>query len=307
MSRNSQSLNKGFFTAVVSSNKRIGERFYRLKLGFTGGAAKAFAKAGPGQFAQLDLSKTTLPKDIPNYLLDASERNVLLRRPFSFCDITAKNDKTMVEILYCTVGPASLRMTTLSKGVSVNIIGPLGNGFVVPENKRIALLVCGGMGAGPLIHLAKTLKKSRPDMEVTAFVGAKTTKELPFEEIRKSQPADFARYGVKSFVSTDDGSLGVRGLVTYCLAEWLDENKRAVEDIIIYSCGPEMMLARMAEIAQKYNVDCQMSMERMMACGIGVCQSCAVECKVAGSKGTVYKLCCKDGPVFESRKVVFRL
>jgi dihydroorotate dehydrogenase electron transfer subunit len=236
-------------------------------------------------------------------LRDAAERKILLRRPFSFCDVTTKNGKTAVEILYCVVGPASLRMTSLSKGDSISVTGPLGKGFEVPKGKKIALLVSGGMGAGPLLHLAKTLRQSR--IETIAFVGAKTAKELPFKKIRKCEPADFIKYRVRSIISTDDGTLGVKGLVTYCLAEWLDENKKAVEDIIIYSCGPEMMLARVAEIAQKYKVDCQVSMERMMACGFGVCQSCAVECRVNGSKETVYKLCCKDGPVFDSKEVVF--
>jgi dihydroorotate dehydrogenase electron transfer subunit len=309
MSLNSHSFNKGTFDVLVTSNKKIGERFYRISLVFEGKGGTAFAKTSAGQFAELDLSTTALPPldTISENLRDTAERKILLRRPFSFCDVTTKSGKTLVEILYCVVGPASLRMTTLSKGDSISVTGPLGNGFSVPKNKKIALLATGGMGAGPLIHLAKTLKQNYPDIKVTAFVGAKTAKELPFEKIRKSEPTDFARYNVKSIISTDDGSMGVRGLVTYCLTEWLDENKSAAKDIIIYSCGPEMMLARMAEIAQKYNVDCQISMERMMACGIGVCQSCAVECKVSGSRETVYKLCCKDGPVFDSREVVFEL
>jgi len=79
------------------------------------------------------------------------------------------------------------------------------------------------------------------------------------------------------------------------------------ENTIIYSCGPEAMLKQISEIAKKRDIDCQISMERMMACGIGLCQSCAVECKANDSNETVYKLCCKDGPVFESREVVFGL
>ena len=85
-----------------------------------------------------------------------------------------------------------------------------------------------------------------------------------------------------------------------------DKNKNK-SDIIIYSCGPEVMLARMAKIAEDKKIDCQVSMERMMACGIGVCQSCAVKCNVNGSGRTIYKLCCKDGPVFDSKEIVFKL
>jgi len=75
--------------------------------------------------------------------------------------------------------------------------------------------------------------------------------------------------------------------------------------MIIYGCGPEKMLAQVAEIAEKRKIDCQVSMERRMACGIGICLSCAVECKIEGSSETIYKLCCEDGPVFDAKGVVF--
>ena len=304
------------FSAVVSVNKQIGRRFFRLGLEFPAAAAEAFANCQPGQFAQLDLSGAALPpaEAIPENLVDAAGRKILLRRPFSFADVTVKDDKTFVDILYCVVGPASLRMTTLSAGDSVGVIGPLGNGFCIPEGKSTTLLVSGGMGAGPLLHLAKILTEDYPQLEVIAFAGAKTTSQLPFEarldEISQQlgfSLGEFARYGVKSTVTTDDGSAGYHGLVTNCLAEWLDRHTLAAKDMIIYSCGPEAMLARVAEIAEERKLDCQVSMERMMACGIGLCQSCAVECRVADSSETTYKLCCKDGPVFDSREVTFSL
>jgi len=116
---------------------------------------------------------------------------------------------------------------------------------------------------------------------------------------------EFARYGIESLVATDDGSAGFAGLVTDCLSEWLDQSSSGGKDMIIYGCGPEQMLARVAKIAKQKKIDCQVSMERVMACGIGLCQSCAVECRVAESNETVYKLCCEDGPVFDSREVVF--
>ena len=306
--------NKGVFSAAVTANKRIGLRYYRLGLEFSMEAAAAFAKAKAGQFAELDLSSTALPKseNIPEELVDAAGRNVLLRRPFSFADVTAKKDKTSVEILYCVVGPGSLRMTTLSAGDTISVIGPLGNGFDVPKEKKLFLLVAGGMGAGPLIYLAKVLTADYPSIEVVAFAGAKSADELPFErrldqisqELGFAVP-EFARYGIKSLVATDDGSAGFGGLVTNCFSQWLGQNKPAGRDTIIFGCGPEAMLKRTAEIAKEKNIDCQVSMERMMACGIGVCQSCAVECRLPDSNETVYKLCCEDGPVFESKEVIF--
>ena len=317
MSKRYSSSDRGVFKAAVSSNKQIGERFYRLRLEFSGDGASAFADFKPGQFAELDLSGTALPsaENIPEDLLDAAGRKILLRRPFSFTDVTIDRDKTFAELLYCVVGPATLRMTTLSSGDSVSVIGPLGNGFRIPSDKKTALLVAGGMGVPPLLHLAKVLTADfRATMiEVIAFAGAKTEKELPFEgqldeisqQLGFSLP-EFAGYGIESRLATDDGSAGSHGFVTDCLTEWLGQaNDLAAKDTVIYSCGPEAMLARVAEIAEDKKIDCQVSMERVMACGIGLCQSCAVECKVNGSNETIYKMCCKDGPVFDSKEVVF--
>jgi dihydroorotate dehydrogenase electron transfer subunit len=300
---------------IVTSNRRIGKNFYKLKLEFSGSAAEAFKKFKPGQFAQLDLSTTALPSpsNIPEDLADASTRQIILRRPFSFTDISVYKDKTTAELLYCVVGPATLRMTSISAGNSLNVIGPLGNGFAIPDGKKTALLVAGGMGTPPLQHLAKVLASDYTNIEALVFAGAKTAKELPFENIldQISQQLgfslpEFARHGIKSQLATDDGTAGFAGFVTDCVSQWLDEQKPAHESTIIYGCGPEAMLARLAEIANKKYIDCQISMERHMACGFGVCQSCAVECRVKGSSETEYKLCCKDGPVFNAQDVIFK-
>ena len=314
MTKDCSTANKGVFSASVGANRQIGQRFYRLGLCFEGAGAKAFAKARPGQFAELDLSNTPLPRRqaIPENLLDAVSRKILLRRPFSFAGVTAENDKVLVDILYCAIGPGSLRMTMLSQGDSVSIIGPLGNNFSVPKGKKSAVLVAGGMGAGPLIYLAKVLTADYPDIDVIALAGAKTAEQLPFEvdsDNISAEPGyslpEFAAYKVKSIVATDDGSAGFAGTVTAALEQWLRRESPSGADTIIYSCGPETMLGSVAEIAQREKIDCQVSMERMMACGIGLCQSCAVECRVADSSETVYKMCCKDGPVFDSSEVVF--
>jgi dihydroorotate dehydrogenase electron transfer subunit len=314
MSNNGTSIKKGVFWATVRANKQIGQRFYRLRLEFSDAGAEAFADCQPGRFAQLDLRGAALPLAgaIPGHLADAARRNILLRRPFSFAGVSAEGNKTFADILYCVVGPASLRMTTLSSGAPLSVIGPLGNGFSVPDGKRKALLVAGGMGAGPLQHLAQVLTRDYPDIEVIAFAGAKTAKDLPFQtrldeisqQLGFSLP-EFARYGIESLVATDDGSTGWKGLLSDCLAEWLGQANFVGKDLIIYSCGPEAMLAKVAEIARENDIDCQVSMERMMACGIGLCQSCAVECKTDRPDKTVYKLCCKDGPIFEGGEVAF--
>ena len=314
MSETYSATKRGEYSAVVHSNKRIGERFYRLGLKFSDDGAKAFGKARAGQFVQLDLSDTPLPpvEKIPDDLTDVAGRKILLRRPFSFANVTTKDNKTTVDILYCVVGPATLRMTTLSAKKSVSVLGPLGNGFWVPDGKKTALLVSGGMGAGPLQHLAKILTADFPDIDVIALAGARSAEALPFErqldeisqQLGFSLP-EFAKYGVESLMATDDGSAGFAGPVTDCLLEWLGRHKSAGKDMVIYSCGPEAMLARVVEIAKQKNIDCQVSMERRMACGISLCQSCAVKCKTAGSNETFYKLCCQDGPVFDGLEVAW--
>ena len=314
MSEGCSSSAKGIFEAEVCSNRQIGPGFHRLRLKFTQDGARAFANFEPGQFAELDFSKTALPSQdaVPQELRDASGRKILLRRPFSFAEVTTEDDKTFAELLYCVVGPATVRMTTLSAGDRIGVIGPLGRGFQIPNGKKTALLVGGGMGTPPLQHLAQSLAARDNGIDVISLSGAKTAEALPFEgrldEISQhlgfSVP-EFAKYGIESMVATDDGSAGYHGLVTDCLAEWLEKSDLSFNDIIICACGPEPMLASVAQIAAEKNIDCQVSMERRMACGIGLCQSCAVECKVAGSNETIYKMCCQDGPVFDAREVVF--
>ncbi len=305
---------RGSFNALILSNRQIGEHFYKLRLEFTELGAEAFKRFRPGQFAQFDLSTAALPipKNIPEDLSDVSGRQILLRRPFSFTETKVHKNKTVAELLYCVVGPATLRMTSLAAGDSLSVIGPLGNGFTVPQSKKTAILVAGGTGTPPIQYLAKVLAAEHSDIEAIAFAGAKTAKELPFEgrldeisqQLGFSIP-EFAKHGIKSQLATDDGSAGFAGFVTDCVSQWLDEHNPARESTIIYGCGPEAMLAKVAEIANSKTIDCQISMERRMACGIGVCQSCAVECRLPGSNETIYKLCCEDGPVFDSREVVF--
>lgn len=313
MSEANSPSHRGVFEAVVISNRQIGPRFYRLRLEFSQDDMNVFANFRPGQFAELNLSNVTLPTPlaIPEDLRDAAGRNILLRRPFSFCEVTSENDRTFAELLYCVVGPATLRMTTLSPGGTISIMGPLGHGFRIPDHKKRVLLVSGGMGTPPLQHLAQDLT-NRSNIEIVAFAGAKTAQALPFDgrlddisqQLGFSVP-EFAQYGIESLITTDDGSAGYHGLVTDRLLQWFDESNLDPEETIICACGPEAMLARVAEIAITKNIDCQVSMERRMACGINLCQGCAIECREPGSNETFYKMCCQDGPVFDAREIVF--
>ena len=298
---------KRVLRATVVSNVSIAPLYYRLKLEFNDESAKALSWVVPGQFIEIELSRLSLPpfKAIPENLLDCAQRQIILRRPFSFSDITVYGDlRVCAEVLFCALGPGTLRMTTLSKGDELGIIGPLGNGFSVSKGKTLALLIAGGMGAPPLQHLAGYLRSNRPEMELAAFAGAKSVGDLPFI-VKGSELEEFSRFGIETHIATDDGSAGFKGFVTEYVTDWFKKRCPPALDTIIYSCGPEAMLAAVAKLAKENNIDCQISMERMMACGIGICQSCAVEVKVAGQSCSEYKLCCKDGPVFESKDVVF--
>jgi dihydroorotate dehydrogenase electron transfer subunit len=332
---------KGPFEATVLFNKVLRKCFCRMGLQFTGAGAEAFIKARPGQFGQFDLTNIALPEPegIPDELKDAAAKQIILRRPFSFARVAKDTPvpphagagpanhhaahpstvskavphgtgKINVEVVYCVLGPGSLRMTTLVKGNTINIVGPLGNGFSVPAGKKRALLVSGGMGWPPLEHLAQVLTAEHPTMDAIAFAGAKSKENLPFEkplDILSREIGfwlgEFARYSISSIVATDDGSLGFKGYISECLLDWVKQNNINPPETIIYACGPRPMLATIAKLAREKRIDCQVSMEEMMACGIGLCQSCAVKCK--DQSGEKYKLCCKDGPIFDSKDVIF--
>lgn len=305
---------KGLFEAEVLSNQQIRRCYYRLNLQFDARGSALFEHVRPGQFLELDLSGLALPNaaDIPEDLRDAARKTILLRRPFSFSDVVVSHDKSgayvRVEILYCVLGPATVRMTALKSKDRLNVLGPLGNGFTVPDNLATAVLIAGGMGSPPLLHLAGYLKKHYMNVGVISFVGAKTCEDLPFTvrigNVKGLALEEFELIQVPSQIATDDGSAGFRGFVTDQVRRWLQSNPLDTASTVIYACGPEAMLAATARLAKDFSLSCQVSMERMMACGIGLCQSCAVEVK-SENQQTEYRLCCKDGPVFDADKVVF--
>ena len=301
---------KKIHNGTVVSNQRIRGSYRRITLELDTDGGSAFGNIQPGQFAQFDLSQTALPadEDIAEQMRDASKRLILLRRPFSFSNVTQKGDGgVLLEVLYCVVGPATVRMSGLRQGRQVSILGPLGNGFHVPEGIKRAILVAGGMGAPPMIHLAGFLKSRYPQIELMVMAGARSFDDFPFTA-RKADNGEiaieeFEAIGSPCRVATDDGSAGFKGFVSVMMERWLGENQKFRDDSVIFACGPEAMLAATADAAKRFNIPCHVSMERMMACGIGLCQSCAVEHK-SGREGE-YKLCCKDGPVFDAEKVKF--
>ena len=302
---------KGDFIARVTHNRQIGPRYFRLGLRFEGQAARLYARFQPGQFVELKLDSAALPPQerIAPELADLAQRHIILRRPFSLCSLDAQASTATLEIIYGVVGPGTVRMTNLQPGQPVPVIGPLGNGFSFPKNKTQALLVAGGVGAPPIQHLATSLAASGDWDQIILFTGARTIDDLPFErEVKADQVIlpELTACGIKTCIATDDGSYGHHGFVTDCLESHVQGLSPSARDkTLIYACGPEPMLAKVAGIALSLDIDCQLSMEQRMACGINLCQGCAIECRVPGSSETVYRMCCKDGPIFDAREVVF--
>ncbi|MBU0573032.1 MAG: dihydroorotate dehydrogenase electron transfer subunit [Candidatus Margulisbacteria bacterium] len=211
----------------------------------------------------------------------------LLRRPFSIHG--TNKDKKTIEILYEVVGLGTEVLTKHQIGQELDILGPLGNGFTIKKKGKIAILVSGGMGVAPLKALAEHIKA--PARYV--FMGCKKMDQVVCEK-------DFSKLGFEVQVATENGSAGKKGLVTDILNGFIDSAQPSeLNEINIYACGPKAMLKAVSEIAQQKKLNCQISMEAYMACGIGACKGCAVKT----TKGM--KMVCKDGPVFPAQEIIW--
>jgi len=230
-------------------------------------APRVAASVRPGQFVHLRVSTGS---------------DAILRRPFSIHRAYGED----VEILYQVLGRGTHEMATAGRGAAMDMVGPLGRGWRVPEPAAHVLLVAGGLGAAPLGMLAERLAVR--GVAVSVALGAPTAERLMARDL-------FERVARRVAVSTDDGSTGIRGHVTV-VAEKLIE---ADSPDLVCACGPEVMSRSVAALADAAGVRCQVSLERLMACGIGACLSCVVT-TVHGRKRA-----CVDGPVFDAREVVW--
>ncbi len=194
-------------------------------------------------------------------------------KPFVF----SKNGK-MSAITVRMKGPFTKKMFTLKPGDIIGVRGPYGKGFNLEKIRR-ACIVAGGIGAAPTITLAEGLKKKRARVEI--ILGAKKGEELLFEK-------RFKRTG-ELYITTDDGSKGRKCSCTDVLDELLKKKKFDA----VYGCGPELMLEKVFRICEKRKANCQLSLERYMRCGFGVCGQCIID----------GWLVCKDGPVFDSKQL----
>ena len=217
-----------------------------------------------------------LPAILPGQFVQvaANTPGVFLRRPISITDVNY--DQNTIDLLIRKAGKGTSTLVALKEGDKLNILLPLGNGFSldVASGSRL-LLIGGGVGVAPLLYLGRKLKEAGHKPEF--LLGARSAADL-------LELDDFAARGTVH-VSTEDGSMGEHGLVTHHSA--LEGNIDT-----IYCCGPAPMMKAVASIARERAINCEVSLENMMACGLGACL-CCVENTVKGN------VCvCTEGPVF---------
>ncbi|MBQ8702963.1 MAG: dihydroorotate dehydrogenase electron transfer subunit [Bacteroidales bacterium] len=218
----------------------------------------------PGQFVEVKVD---------------GEPDVMLRRPISVHDVDP--EAGTLSLLVQVVGKGTRRLSLLTEGDSVNVVYPLGHGFSVdlPAASR-ALLVGGGAGIAPLFYLAKVLKAKGVDC--TILLGGRTADLIPVRD-------EFSPFGTLC-LATDDGSLGHKGLVISHPAF------NAPYDMI-YTCGPTPMMKAVARSAAERGIRCEVSLENLMACGVGACLCCVTDTDQG------HRCVCKDGPVFDTAKM----
>ena len=247
--------------AIVVSQKSIGTDIYSMII-----KTKAAEIAKAGQFISI-------------YCHDKTK---LLPRPISICEVN--KDEGTLRIVYRVVGGGTEEFSTYTPGEKVDIIGPLGNGFIKRENKK-AILIGGGIGIPPMVQLAKELK-SIADVQVVA--GYRNELFLT-EELENNGSL---------YIATEDGSTGTKGTVIDAIKE------QNVEGDVIYACGPTPMLKAIKEYAMEKGIECQLSLEERMACGIGACLACVCNSTEKDHHSNVNnKRICKDGPVFLAEEV----
>jgi dihydroorotate dehydrogenase electron transfer subunit len=245
---------------------------------------------------------------------ELARRQPLLRRPFSLGGRGDRDDGTTeLEIVHRVVGAGTAWLARVAEGEEVDLVGPLGNGFALAEDRPRAALIAGGTGIGPMLYLAEALVAA--GKEVVAFAGARTAAILPLHTDPGEPPsragwptlstAEFAARGVPTVVATDDGSLGFPGLVHEAFARWLAQSPQGTADLVVYACGPEAMMRAIAETCQGRGPRCQFALERHMACGIGTCQGCVCKVRSPGAPGWRYALVCRDGPVFPGEELLW--
>ena len=205
----------------------------------------------------------------------------ILRRPISICNI----DDDRIRFVFEVKGEGTKWLSERCAGEELDILGPLGNGFSMPEGKLI--IVGGGVGTPPMLYAARSAKSG-----VVAVLGFRSADRVILTD-------EFKKACENVYLTTDDGSVGIHGAVTKPLEELLKSGAFSA----VMSCGQILMQKSVAKMCAKYNVSCQVSLEERMGCGVGACLVCA--CAIIGENGKEMSRACVDGPVYFSDKVIW--
>ena len=263
--------------ARVIANARLSSDYSVLSLA----APEVGARTQPGQFVMVKPVGVTDP---------------LLRRPFSVFEVLRDKRGTItgVSILNKRAGRSTRRLYDLEVGDVVSCLGPLGQPFKPVQAPAKAWMVAGGVGLAPFATLAESLSSSRT--ETMLFYGARTGAELFYLDF-------FERLGVTLVLTTENGERGAKGRVTLPL----DAALKALgtgDTAMVYACGPEPMLEAVAKLAARYHQPSQVSVERVMGCGLGGCYSCVVPVKHGDEHANLVRSCI-SGPVFDGAELVW--
>ena len=251
-------------TKQIADFKLVGKQGFGRSVLLRLQAGQALPDIQAGQFVQVRVDNSP---------------STYLRRPISIHDVDFQ--KNEIDLLVQQVGEGTRHLAQTAIDTFISMVLPLGNGFTVPEVGEKALLVGGGIGIAPLFYFAKVLKER--GMSPTLLLGGKTETDL-------LRLVDYQQLG-ETFVTTEDGSSGEKGFVSMH-SVW---SKRQFDKI--YVCGPKPMMKAVAKLAAEKDAWCEVSLENLMACGLGACL-CCVEDTVEG-----HVCVCKEGPVFNTRRL----
>jgi dihydroorotate dehydrogenase electron transfer subunit len=261
--------------APVLANRALSDDYNVLSLG----APAIAAQAAPGQFVMVKAAGSFDP---------------LLRRPFSVFEVLrdASGAPAGVTILSKRIGASTRLLYDAAPGQTIACLGPLGRPFTLVDPPTEAWMVAGGVGLAPFATLAERLRAR--GVQCTLFYGARRSAELFYLDF-------FRDLGVALVLTTEDGSAGERGRVVAPLDRMLRD---AASRVMVYACGPEGMLAATARVAAKHARPCQVSVERIMGCGLGGCYSCVVPMHTDDG-GVHHVRSCISGPVLAADQIVW--
>jgi len=269
-------------------NDQIGEGTYLIRV-----PAKPLARRlVPGQFVMLRLSGTNAP---------------LIGRALAVYDVISDEAGVpqWIDLVYLKKGTFTTALAESPVGTQVTLWGPLGNGFANRPCDRL-IMVAGGIGQTPMLLLGREAMGTQSFGDETRTNGWSPAVEFIYGARRASLLAgvsDFERAGFLVTLCTDDGSQGQQRLVPEVLCERLEELKDSGESIRVVTCGPEIMMEKVAETCLAAGIDCQVSMETPMACGIGICFSCVAQVRQDGPEEWDYKRTCVEGPIFNADQI----